>query len=76
MVSIQEIAQMTKTGDVQGLSAIFQRAEDWDARETVVAALGNVVWGKGGDFDRAEMIEALSTCAKQRAVGVATGSVA
>ena len=60
MVSIYEIGEMIKAGDVKGLSQIFQKAGDWDTRETVVVALRNMVWQKHA-FDRAEMIDALTS---------------
>jgi CHAT domain-containing protein len=53
-----EIGKMIKIGDVKGLSQTFQRAGNWDTRETAVVALQNMVQ-ENRAFDHAEMIEAL-----------------
>lgn len=59
MVSIDKIGAMVKAGDVNGLFDIFNRAGDWDTRETVTVALRAMVWDEQ-DFDRDEMRAALT----------------
>lgn len=58
MVNLQEIGEMIITGNVKRLAQIFQKAGNWDTRETAVIAIQNMV-GEKRDFNHAEMIEAL-----------------
>jgi hypothetical protein len=53
------IAKMTKAGDAKGLFSVFQLAESWDTRETVLVAMQIVARDEGKAFDREEMIEVL-----------------
>jgi len=39
MPDIHEIGKMIKTGNVKGLSQAFQKARNWDTRETAVVAI-------------------------------------
>jgi hypothetical protein len=71
---MSEISQMVQAGDVNGLSTLFQQTGSWDTRETVVVALQNISWGKGGSFDRAEMVEALKQIEQVCATSSSGGS--
>jgi hypothetical protein len=71
---MSEISQMVQAGDVNGLSTLFQQTGSWDTRETVVVALQNISWGKGGSFDRAEMVEALKQIERVCATSSSGGS--
>jgi hypothetical protein len=59
MISLAEIGNMVREGDVAGLSSAFQRAGDWDTRETIVVSLQQLASGSI-QADRAELIDALS----------------
>ena len=58
MVNIDEIGEMIKRGDVEGLFSIFNRAGDWDTRETIIVAFQTMIH-ENRAFDRVEMIKTL-----------------
>ena len=60
MVSINKIGEMIKREDVRGLLSIFNKAGDWDTRETAVVAIQNMIQ-ENRTFSRVEMINALRT---------------
>ncbi len=60
VISFEDIGRMMKSGDVKSLSRAFQRAGNWDTRETIAVSLRNMI-SQGFKFDRTEMIATLNT---------------
>jgi hypothetical protein len=62
-VSLQELGTLIREGDAAGLGQAFSRAADWDSRETIVVAFGNLMAEHPvlSDGARAELKEALES---------------
>ena len=63
-----EIMKLTKENDVPGLVQAFGRPfNDWDSRELIVAALGNICRDarEGTDYQRSEMVAGLQSIITQ-----------
>ena len=54
------LGEMIRSGDVKGIFDLFNKAGNWDTRETAVVALRNMVWDRSNiEYNKDEMVKAL-----------------